>query len=283
MPTKRSPPGRFSTITGSSHVRDNRSATSRDAMSAPLPGPNGTINLTVRWGQFCCPRALLRVPSTPNGASVVKRSSERRSIVAPSNYVSWKSACEDVMPRRPATASSILCYPYLRFSWGGSMDERILRRLKLSDLRLFRTVVDSGGMAKAASNLNISQSAVSKAITALEQALRVRLLDRTPSGVAPTPYGEALLRRAHAIFDELQQSINEIEYLSDPNMGELRFGATEPLMDNFVPAIIDRLLRSYSRMRFRVSHLHSVEYQQRELRERNVELVVSRINASEMA
>ena len=66
-----------------------------------------------------------------------------------------------------------------------TVDERTLRRLKLSDLRLFQAVVDRGGMAQAAASLNISQPAVSKAIASLETTLRVRLLDRNPQGVEP--------------------------------------------------------------------------------------------------
>jgi len=84
------------------------------------------------------------------------------------------------------------------------LDDRTLRRLKLSDLRLFLAVVQLGGMAKAAAHLNISQSAVSKAIGALERTLGARLLERHPQGVEPTPYGRALLKGGIAVFDELK-------------------------------------------------------------------------------
>lgn len=157
------------------------------------------------------------------------------------------------------------------------MDERVLRRLKLSDLRLLRTVVDAGGMAKAASYLSISQSAVSKAITTLEKTLGVRLVDRMTNGIAPTPYGEVLLRGAVAVFDELRQSVNQIEFLSDPNVGEVRFAASEHLMDSFVPAVIARLHRLYPRMKIRVVQVNTIEEQRQELQERNIELVIDRI------
>ena len=65
-------------------------------------------------------------------------------------------------------------------------NDPVLRRLKLSDLRLLDAVIEHGGMAKAAAHLSISQPAVSKAIAALEVTLGVRLLDRSPSGVEPT-------------------------------------------------------------------------------------------------
>src|SRR5262245_16382747 len=117
-------------------------------------------------------------------------------------------------------------------------DPRVLRRLKLSDLRLFQSVVEFGGMAKAASRLNISQPAVSKAIASLESTLRVRLLDRTPHGVEPTQYGHALLEGGIAVFDELTKSVQRINHLADPTGGEVRIGCTEAGAAGFVPAVV---------------------------------------------
>ena len=48
-----SPPGLFSMITGWPHFCVSFSANSRPPMSAPAPGPNGTMNFTGRVGQFC--------------------------------------------------------------------------------------------------------------------------------------------------------------------------------------------------------------------------------------
>src|ERR1700704_1276129 len=97
--------------------------------------------------------------------------------------------------------------------------ERVGRRLKLRDLRILMTVVECGTMGKAAERLAISQPVVSKAIADMEHALGVRLLDRSQRGVEPTPYGRALIKRGIAIFDEMRQGIEEIEFLSDPTAG----------------------------------------------------------------
>jgi len=86
-------------------------------------------------------------------------------------------------------------------------ESRIGRRLGLRDLHVFVTVVQRGSMAKAAQQLNVTQPAVSKVIADLEHTLGVRLLDRRPQGVAPTIYGQALLKRGSAVFDELKQSM----------------------------------------------------------------------------
>src|SRR5688572_13958351 len=159
-----------------------------------------------------------------------------------------------------------------------AMDDRAFRRLKLSDLHLLHAVVQWGGMAKAAAHLNISQPAVSKAIAALEHTLGVRLLERSPQGVEPTAYGEALLRGGIAVFDELKQSVRQIEFLADPTVGQLRVGCTEPLAAGFVPTVIERLSRQYPRVGFHVMTADPVTITERELRPRNIELAICPIS-----
>src|SRR5580698_393604 len=87
-------------------------------------------------------------------------------------------------------------------------ERQIGSRLRLRDLFVFFTVVKRGSMTKAAAVLGVSTPSVSEVIADLEQALGVRLLERTPRGVFVTAYGEALLRRGEAAFDELRQGIN---------------------------------------------------------------------------
>jgi len=83
-------------------------------------------------------------------------------------------------------------------------DQHIMHRLKLRELRILLAVTQAGSMAKAATQLAISQPAVSRAIADMEAALGVSLLNRSSQGVEPTPYGHALIKRAVAVFDELR-------------------------------------------------------------------------------
>src|SRR5258708_17388590 len=106
-------------------------------------------------------------------------------------------------------------------------EHQIGRRLRLRDLFVFFTVVEYGSMAKAGVKLGVSTPSISEEIAALEHALGVRLLDRTPKGIVTTPYGEALLARDRAAFDQLRQGISDIEFLADPDAGELRIGCPE--------------------------------------------------------
>jgi DNA-binding transcriptional LysR family regulator len=155
------------------------------------------------------------------------------------------------------------------------IDDRILHRIKLSDLRLFQAAVQWGGMAKAAAHLHISQPAVSKAIATLEHTFGVRLLERRAQGVHPTAFGQALLAGAIATFDELKQSAKQIRFLADPSAGELRIGCTEPLAAGFIPAVLGRILRAHPKVTLQVITADPARLVERELLERNIDLAIA--------
>jgi DNA-binding transcriptional LysR family regulator len=83
-------------------------------------------------------------------------------------------------------------------------NDRIGRRIKLSDLHILLAVAQSGSMAKAANELAVSHPVVSRSISELERTLGVRLLERSRHGIELTECGRAILSRSHAAFDELR-------------------------------------------------------------------------------
>ena len=154
--------------------------------------------------------------------------------------------------------------------------DRIERRIKLHDVRVLMSVVQAGSMAKAAKHLATSQPAVSRSIADLESALGVRLLDRSPQGIEPTPYGRALVRRGLAVFDELGQGVKDIQFLADPTAGELRIGAPIAVAAGFVSVIVNQLSQRYPRMVFEVLATDTTTAY-RALMDRQVDLVVAHI------
>lgn len=154
--------------------------------------------------------------------------------------------------------------------------ERIERRVKLQDVRTLILVAQTGSMGKAAKRLATSQPAISRAIANLEHALGVPLLDRGPQGIEPTSYGRAIIARGVAVFDELRQGIKDIEFLSDPTAGELRFACSESMADGLVFEVIDRLTRRYPGMQFQaVTGVGPPVFD--ELTKRTVEFAISRM------
>ena len=156
-------------------------------------------------------------------------------------------------------------------------EHQIGRRLRLRDLFVFFTVVEYGSMAKAGAKLGVSTPSISQVIAALEHALGVRLLDRSPTGVVTTPYGEALLARGRAAFDELRLGIRDIEFIADPRVGELRIGCPESIAAGFLVPVLERFSRDHPRVRFHVVPVHQPTVEFPELHERKIDLVFARL------
>jgi DNA-binding transcriptional LysR family regulator len=138
--------------------------------------------------------------------------------------------------------------------YGGRLDKlrHLDRRISLHDLRVVMAVAQAGSMGKAARQLATSQPAISRSIGTLEQALGVRLFDRSAQGIHLTPFGHALVKRGTVVFDELHHGFNDIQFLSNPTVGNLAIGASIAVAEGFVCSVIGRLSRRYPRMTFRV-------------------------------
>jgi len=154
---------------------------------------------------------------------------------------------------------------------------RVGRRIKLRDLYILSTVVRWGSMAKAASHLGMSQPTVSEAIASLEAALGVRLLDRYAQGVKSTIYADALLKRGQVVFDELRQGINDIEFLTNPEVGEVRIACAEFLSADLLPRAISQFSQQYPHVIFSVVQQDTTTLENRELQDRVVDIVLARI------
>src|SRR3954465_5113966 len=138
--------------------------------------------------------------------------------------------------------------PSVTMEW----ESRLGRRLRVRDLYILSTVVKTGGMAKAARQLAMTQPSVSAAIANLEHMLGVRLLDRSPRGIEPTIYAEAMLKRSVIVFDELKQSAKDIELLSNHTARDLRVGGPVAIAAGFVVAVGERFSRRYPAVVFEV-------------------------------
>ena len=152
-----------------------------------------------------------------------------------------------------------------------------MRRLKLRELRILMAVAQAGSMGKAATQLALSQPAVSKAIAEMEYTLGFALLDRTPQGVEPTLYGRSLLKWSAAVFDDLRQGVREIEFLADPGAGEVRVGSHEVMSAALLPAVIDKLSRQHPRLVFTVRQAGTIPLLYGDLRERRVDFIFGRM------
>ena len=109
-------------------------------------------------------------------------------------------------------------------------------------LRIFHAVAEAGSFTHAGEQLNLSQSAVSRQISALEESLKVMLFHRHARGLILTEQGELLYRTAHEIFGKLSMVEAQLAESKDRPRGLLKvtttvaFGSTwlSPRMRDFM-------------------------------------------------
>jgi DNA-binding transcriptional LysR family regulator len=158
--------------------------------------------------------------------------------------------------------------------------DRIGRRVKLRDLHIALAVAEAGSMTRAAEELAVSYPVVSKTISELERTLGVTLFDRSIKGVAPTHYGRALLKSGAAVFDEMRRGLQQIDFIKQPDAGDLRIGSSIVVDAGLLPAILERFSRDFPRAVLHVLHEDIATQQYDNLRNRNVELVLGRLPAT---
>lgn len=112
-------------------------------------------------------------------------------------------------------------------------------------LRAFQLLAQTGSFTLAAKQMFVTQSAVSHSIKALERSLDCKLLDRSGKQVALTAEGEALLRHADRILDEMRSASEELKTLSRWGYGRLRIGATDTMCQYLLPAVLREFRESF--------------------------------------
>lgn len=117
--------------------------------------------------------------------------------------------------------------------------------MKISQLRALTAIADSGTVNGAANRLNLTQSAVSKAVKELESELGVPLLRRTASGMALTEYGLLVIKRGRLINAEMGRIRQDVDALSGERRGRLAIGVTPVTANAGIADCIVNLRRRY--------------------------------------
>mgnify|MGYP000947698496 CR=1 FL=1 len=99
----------------------------------------------------------------------------------------------------------------------------------LSLYHVFNSVAEAGNISKAAQKLYISQPAVSKAISTLEENLQTVLFIRGSRGVKLTEEGTALYEYTREAFELLERGENNIKRNHELGIGHLRIGVSNTL------------------------------------------------------
>ena len=105
-------------------------------------------------------------------------------------------------------------------------------------LKVFKAVASNLSYTKAAKELGISQPAVTKHIQELENLYNVKLFERAGTSIVLTSKGSYLLEHTQTILSEFQAIEYDMQLISGEWSGELRIGATQPLMQYLLPSFV---------------------------------------------
>jgi DNA-binding transcriptional LysR family regulator len=112
-------------------------------------------------------------------------------------------------------------------------------------LRIFHAVAEAGSFTHAGETLNLSQSAVSRQISALEESLNTALFHRHARGLILTEQGELLYRTAHEVFAKLAMAEAQLAESKDRPKGRLTVTATVALGSTWLAPRMGEFLDVY--------------------------------------
>ena len=122
----------------------------------------------------------------------------------------------------------------------------------LNDLQAFRAVAELGSFRKAADALHVSQPAFSRRIEKLEEALGVRLLERTTRRVSLTSVGRDFDRKVQQLLDDLDHTLLGIRGVAGTRMGEVTIACVPSTVYYFLSQVISRYHERYPKIRVKV-------------------------------
>jgi DNA-binding transcriptional LysR family regulator len=147
-------------------------------------------------------------------------------------------------------------------------------------LRIFHTAAESGSFTHAAEKLGMSQSAVSRQISALEDDLGLKLFIRHARGLVLTEVGEQLFRTAHRMHWELQQVETQMSESQEVPTGPLIVTTTVGIGSTWLSSRIYEFLELYPQIQIEIK-LNDAELDLA-MREADVAIRLHRPNQSEM-
>jgi DNA-binding transcriptional LysR family regulator len=111
-------------------------------------------------------------------------------------------------------------------------------KIDFSGIQAFVTVAELGGFSKAASELHVTQTALTRRVQNLEAYLGLRLLDRTTRSVELTAVGQEFLPKARAIVGELNSAVGQLKEMARTSRGSFTLACVSTMSARLLPALI---------------------------------------------
>lgn len=132
-------------------------------------------------------------------------------------------------------------------------------KFDLADLQAFSAVARLSSFRAAAQSLHLSQPALSRRIDKLEDALGVKLLERTTRSVRLSNVGREFARKTQSLLDELDATILGMEDLAVQRSGIVTVACVPSATRYFLPHVLQRFHAQFPRIRVRIHDAHANE------------------------
>lgn len=117
--------------------------------------------------------------------------------------------------------------------------------MTLLTYQVFKTVADHGSFRKAADILGLTPSAISHAISSMENELGFSVLNRSKSGVTLTNYGENLLPYVNAVLNSDESLWQAIAEFNGLKKGKVKVGCFSSICTSWLPDIMNSFEKKY--------------------------------------
>ncbi|MCM3352200.1 LysR family transcriptional regulator, partial [Bacillus velezensis] len=117
------------------------------------------------------------------------------------------------------------------------------------DLVGFMTVARERNFTRAAAQMGVSQSALSRTVAGLERRMGLQLLTRTTRSVSLTEAGDRLLSAIAPRFEEIEAEVDSLRAMTNQPSGTVRITTTDYAAKSYVWPRLQSLLRQYPELK----------------------------------
>ena len=132
-------------------------------------------------------------------------------------------------------------------------------KIDFDGIQAFVAIAELGGFSKAAEQLHVTQTALTRRVQKLEGYLGLRLLDRTTRSVELTVVGREFLPQARSIVSEMTNAVGRLKDMSRNAKGSLTIACIPTMASHALPAVMRRYTAAHPGNRIRIIDASAVE------------------------
>jgi DNA-binding transcriptional LysR family regulator len=125
-------------------------------------------------------------------------------------------------------------------------------KIDFDGIQAFVAIAEVGGFGKAAEQLHLTQTALTRRIQKLERWLGVRVFDRTTRSVRLTPVGREFLPQAARMVSDMTLAVGRLKDMSRLGKGSITMACIPTMAHHALPAVIERYAQRHPGNRIRI-------------------------------